>query len=280
MIVYALVDPRDRSIRYVGETVRSLHARVAQHLRAANEKTTPPVNAWIRGILSSGSKPVSIVIEELGCKQDMHDAEAYWIAQFRAMGADLLNIAPGGSTRTGYRHSAETRARWRAERRGERAPMFGKRRTEEQKQMFRELSLGMWDERPHPMLGKPRSEETKRRISESRRGIKPRLTPEGLERKREAARAAMRDPAKRAKMIRSGADNPASRQVVVDGVTYPTVRALAAAAGISQQKASARLKMYAGKSLTMADFTWTRESRQKARRQAEYRECMETASLR
>src|SRR5690606_5661524 len=92
--------------------------------------------------------------------------------QFRAMGANLLNIAPGGETRVGYRHSEETKAKWRRERRGENAPMYGKRRTDAQKEVFREIGLRLWQERPHPNLGKKRSPETIEKIRAARTGQK------------------------------------------------------------------------------------------------------------
>lgn len=111
-----------------------------------------------------------VEIEAYASRDDMHAGEVYWIEQFAAIGANLLNIAPGGSSRKGYRHSEETKSRWRRERRGEAAGNFGKRRTDEQKAMFAEITRKRWQERPHPMLGKPRSPETIKKMSEARKG--------------------------------------------------------------------------------------------------------------
>ncbi len=167
MVVYALIDPATGQVRYVGETKRSISVRLSQHLRAAAEKTTPPVNAWLRGL---GCKPEVSELEVYGSEAEMHEGEAFWIGYLRAVGASLLNLAPGGSTRTGYRHSEETKQRWREERRGERAGNYGKRRTEEQKAMFREITRQRWQERPHPMLGKPRPPETVEKMRAARVG--------------------------------------------------------------------------------------------------------------
>ena len=58
----------------------------------------------------------------------------------------------------------------RKERRGEKAGNFGKRRTDEQKAMFAEITRQRWKERPHPMLGKPRSHETIEKMRQARKG--------------------------------------------------------------------------------------------------------------
>lgn len=170
LIVYALIDPESREVRYVGETVRKAAIRMSQHLRAAKEKTTPPVNAWMRGLVERGGLPEMLELEEYADRQAMHDGECYWITQFKAMGARLLNVAEGGSSRKGYRHSAETRERWSRERRGEKAGNYGKRRTHEQKAMFAEITRQRWKERPHPMLGKPRPPETVEKMRAARAG--------------------------------------------------------------------------------------------------------------
>jgi hypothetical protein len=170
VIVYALIDPRTRQVRYVGETVRPARIRLSQHLRASREKTVPPVNAWLRGLEAEGAEPELMELECFGSKEAMHDGECYWIEQFRAMGAALLNIAPGGDSRKGYRHSKETRDRWRRERRGPKAGNYGKRRTDEQKAMFAEITRQRWKERPHPMLGTKRSPETIEKMRAARKG--------------------------------------------------------------------------------------------------------------
>lgn len=170
MIVYALLDPRTREIRYVGETVRDPRKRLSQHMLAAAKQTTPPVNAWMRGLANVGERPEILEIESCVDVQQMHSAEEFWIEQFRAIGASLLNVAPGGSTRKGYRHSEETKAKWRRERRGENAPMFGKRRTPEQIERFREIGEALWVDRPHPNLGKKHSPETIEKIRATRKG--------------------------------------------------------------------------------------------------------------
>lgn len=260
MIVYMLLDPRSREVRYVGQTVRAPHVRLAQHLRSARDKTSPPVCAWIRGLLNVGSSPECVVIEEFLGSSEMDCGEQFWIEQLRACGAKLLNIAPGGAKRTGFRHSEETKAKWRSERRGENAPMYGKRRTDEQKEVFRQLTRARIARLGHHQAGIPRTEETKRRISESRRGVIPKLTAEAAERRRDNLRKSWNDERRSRQKPKFGLDNPNSTTVVVDGREY-SVGELARAAGQSRATVSRRIKAYSGRNLTMTDFTWTRNSR-------------------
>lgn len=252
MIVYALAHPDTREIRYVGETVRSAKERLGQHLRSAAEKTTPPVNAWLRGL---GRPPAIIELEATETKDQMHCAEVYWIEQFRAMGASLLNIAPGGSTRKGYRHSAETRARWREFRRGENGSNYGKRRTPEQVAAMAERTREWHAQNDHPMAGKRHSASALVKISRARKGRSV-ATPASRAAASEFCRNRWAvDPNYRAKMSRPGLSNPRARTVIVDGKPY-SISEIISVFGVSQGTATSRANEFekAGLPLTAADI--------------------------
>lgn len=90
-VIYALVDPRDETVRYVGVTIGSLEARLDRHVR---RPTNDRVRAWLGEI---GVRPH---VRALHSPRDRwEDAERGWIAWFRARG-DLLNADPGGICRT------------------------------------------------------------------------------------------------------------------------------------------------------------------------------------
>ena len=92
--IYVLIDPRTEEIRYVGKTVKSLKARVADHRRRFD---------W--------NPRIELVQEVLD--DFWQEAERYWIAYYRSIGCDLVNVAKGGAGggMIGRHHSFETRAR-------------------------------------------------------------------------------------------------------------------------------------------------------------------------
>src|SRR3990167_10832280 len=89
--IYALCDPRDDAIRYVGRTV-NLKDRYRNHLKA---KWGTHRCCWIKGLKAIGLKPKMTVLEivrEAECRK----AEIWWIAHLRENGYDLTNHSDGG----------------------------------------------------------------------------------------------------------------------------------------------------------------------------------------
>lgn len=91
--IYALFDPRYKRVRYVGKTI-NLRNRLYQHIYELNG-SNPRKDNWIKGILKCGLKPEMIVIET--CNQsNWKEREIFWIAFYREVYSDLLNILDGG----------------------------------------------------------------------------------------------------------------------------------------------------------------------------------------
>lgn len=138
--IYALRDPTDGRIRYVGQTRQSLNRRLSGHLRRPRDKEPHlPVNRWIARLVAAGLQPKIELLEEGIHVVDLDEAERRHIGQMRAAaGANLLNICVGG-----------------------RSPL---------------LSWGMPEEAIRRSAaakrGKPRSPETKRKLSEANKGKK------------------------------------------------------------------------------------------------------------
>lgn len=88
--IYALVDPRDDQVRYVGKSDKP-RTRCRQHIRAARMGVQLPVYDWIRELLDEGLEPHQEVLEET-LVNEWPEAERHWIAHFRALGADLTNV--------------------------------------------------------------------------------------------------------------------------------------------------------------------------------------------
>lgn len=59
--IYALVDPNNHTVRYVGQT-KALHVRYLGHINAASQNGMP-VYGWIRGI--APAKPILVLLETI-----------------------------------------------------------------------------------------------------------------------------------------------------------------------------------------------------------------------
>lgn len=90
--IYALIDPRDMTIRYIGKAQNSTR-RLKDHLREARRKT--PLYAWIGKLRTIDMQPLLKVIC-IAISDDWQSLEKLLIEQYRGDGARLLNLAEGG----------------------------------------------------------------------------------------------------------------------------------------------------------------------------------------
>lgn len=111
-IVYGLFDPETGELRYVGKSTFGWK-RVARHWAPsclANPRNRARSKAWCKSVLARGLIPVGQVLETCSSAEEVGDREVFWIAEYRARGADLVNHDAGGR---GGRHgprSEEERA--------------------------------------------------------------------------------------------------------------------------------------------------------------------------
>lgn len=123
--IYALIDPRPgKGVRYVGKTTTTPARRLRQHRWWALRTRRSDMARWICALDVEGLTPQLHVLEVCRSDQDS-EAERHWIRCMRRAGCDLINKTDGGAGVSGYRHTAETRARMSAERkrRGVRPPI-------------------------------------------------------------------------------------------------------------------------------------------------------------
>jgi hypothetical protein len=107
-IIYGLVDPETREVRYVGKTT-DLRRRLYDHLRATDESYR---GRWIRSLLAKGVTPATVILADVP-DDDWQQAERDWIAHFETGGARLTNGSDGGrgGSRPGHHMSPEANAR-------------------------------------------------------------------------------------------------------------------------------------------------------------------------
>ena len=85
--IYALVDPRNGDVRYVGQSVSVLlNQRRAAHIKGEG---TLAKRAWTAELHAAGLEPVLVVLHHVTFGADA--AERSWIRHFAAMGAPLFN---------------------------------------------------------------------------------------------------------------------------------------------------------------------------------------------
>ena len=98
--VYALIDPKDESVRYVGQTIQPVSGRLSQHTHNSNNPNRSEykiyTGCWIRSLLKEGRSPEIRVLTELPNTDELDACEIYWISYFRGIGCKLTNIEEGG----------------------------------------------------------------------------------------------------------------------------------------------------------------------------------------
>lgn len=152
MEVYGLIDPRSGGLRYVGKTERSAVARLKRHIHNAREGVKSHVYNWLRQLLAAGLKPEVEVLERHETAEALDEAERHFIAYFRSIGCDVVNLTSGGDGSVGYRHTEQSKQK-------QRAKMAGRKLTPEHRAS---ISQGM--------MGHLVSKAARAKSSESQRG--------------------------------------------------------------------------------------------------------------
>lgn len=111
-LIYALVDPRTKEWRYIGKSSSGLR-RPKDHAKASELKREAHIHKtrWIQSLINLGLKYEILVLEEFENNENLYEAEHEWITEAKRIGVRLTNHSNGGSGMTGYRHTAETKAR-------------------------------------------------------------------------------------------------------------------------------------------------------------------------
>jgi predicted GIY-YIG superfamily endonuclease/DNA-binding Xre family transcriptional regulator len=94
--VYALSDPRDGAMRYVGKSSNPAR-RLAAH---CSPTAAAPVRAWV---LEMASVPRLEILATVTTETEALMLEQGWIAKLRASGAKLLNGSLGGERQAGVK---------------------------------------------------------------------------------------------------------------------------------------------------------------------------------
>lgn len=105
--IYALIDPCDGEIRYVGKSIRP-RQRLQNH---CNEPAGTWRTNWLQSLKRRGRRPQLRILQVLDRDDDWQQAERRWIADLKAEGVRLTNCTAGGDGVVGL--PSEIRARMR-----------------------------------------------------------------------------------------------------------------------------------------------------------------------
>jgi hypothetical protein len=108
--IYALVDPRDGSIRYVGKT-ESPKRRLREHLRG--DEPSPHKDHWLAQLRREGLVPELAVLEACALSE-WKERERAWEIYLRGEGESLTNLRECGDGPVGYCSSPAFREKMRA----------------------------------------------------------------------------------------------------------------------------------------------------------------------
>ena len=102
--VYALLDPDNGDIRYIGQS-KDINKRIKRHCQNV---TGFPISRWVQKLKRNNKSPDLIIIEE-------HDnpllIEKMWIDRAKAQGVKLLNLHEGGKYPS-HAHKAKNKKLW------------------------------------------------------------------------------------------------------------------------------------------------------------------------
>jgi predicted GIY-YIG superfamily endonuclease len=88
--IYALIDPRNNQVRYVGIT-QDMYSRFIEHLRCTGQNARK--DAWIQELKELNEMVAMIKLEAVETAVEAHEREAYWIHHYLHLGAQLLNLS-------------------------------------------------------------------------------------------------------------------------------------------------------------------------------------------
>lgn len=123
--VYGLCSSKDGQVRYVGQTVKSVHRRLLKHLENARLGVKTHCYNWIREQYEQGHTVTATVLET-GAEYGM--AEKRWIRHYAEIGVALTNQTEGGDGTIGWKHNDVSRARMLAKRIGQKVNLSSEER--------------------------------------------------------------------------------------------------------------------------------------------------------
>jgi predicted GIY-YIG superfamily endonuclease len=103
-VIYALVDPRDNTVRYVGMSA-DVYKRFVEHIN--NSGANYAKNSWIMELRALNKMVIMISLEEVAEYEYARERERYWIQHFEVLGSPVMNIMGTVSARNARKKSEQ-----------------------------------------------------------------------------------------------------------------------------------------------------------------------------
>lgn len=152
--IYALREPKDGSIFYVGKSDKPAR-RYRGHFKQERSLSNRALYKRVHSMLDRGETPLTTILEVCS-SESWRERERWWIAYFRGINIALENIAGGGDgPNVGYRGPFKDSAV----------------RAERIRKAWGEWWNSLTPEQKSKQQTRPCSEATKKKLSEARKGV-------------------------------------------------------------------------------------------------------------
>lgn len=167
-LIYKILNTCNGKV-YIGQTTQSLKDRIAQHKCDSNRNRSSALHCAIR---KYGFECFEVEqIDHAHSREELNNKERYWIDYYNSISPNGYNLTTGGdgafepseetrkkmsTSHKGVKFSKERCEKQSEQRRGENAPWYGKRLSDEHKQKIRRANTGH-----------KHSDETRKKMSES-----------------------------------------------------------------------------------------------------------------
>lgn len=162
--IYALIDPRNNKIRYIGKTTNKLNIRLSKHVSNTKYGKLSHCQNWIKQLLKLNLKPTIDLIEKANIS-NWREKEIFWIKFFRTKYNDLTNISDGGDTPDSKALSKALKKMWKN-------PEYRRKHSGINHHMKKPENRLKVTGKNNGMSGKHHSKEAKEKISKAGKGRK------------------------------------------------------------------------------------------------------------
>lgn len=107
-IIYGLVDPDSKQVRYIGKSTIGLK-RPREHKKRSLLLAMSHKNNWIKNLISQNKIYEITILEENIELSKLSEREIYWISFYKENGIILTNSTEGGEGTPGFRFSEESK---------------------------------------------------------------------------------------------------------------------------------------------------------------------------